>query len=149
MKIRYLLPLLLFTGVACTTLQDRTFSTDGVAIHGYDTVAYFTERRPVKGRSEFKYQYAGASWHFANKKNLDLFVNSPESYAARYGGYCAYAMSKGIVASTVPEAWTIHENKLYLNYSLSVRDTWAKDISGKIKEADGHWAEKLKSIIDT
>lgn len=149
MRVWYLLPLLLILGVGCTTLEARTFSTDDVAIHGYDPVGYFSERRPVKGRSEFTYRYAGATWYFANKSYRDLFIDDPDSYAPQYGGYCAYAMSKGFIASAAPEAWSIHEDKLYLNYSLSVRDTWLEDVPGHVRKADGHWAEKLTSLIKT
>jgi len=149
LSVLYLIPLLLLSGVACATLQDRTFSTDDIAIRGYDPVAYFSEGRPVKGRSEFTYQYDGATWYFANKRNRDLFTADPDSYAPQYGGYCAYAMSKGFIASTAPEAWSIHEDKLYLNYSLSVRDTWREDVPGNVRKAEGNWVEKLKSFIDT
>jgi YHS domain-containing protein len=148
MRILFLLLPLLLAGVACATLENRTFSTDDGAIRGYDPVAYFSERRPVKGQPEFTHQYAGATWYFANQTNRDLFADDPESYVPQYGGYCAYAMSKGYIASTDPEAWTIHDNKLYLNYSLSVRESWLEDVPGNVRKADGHWAEKLKSGID-
>ena len=59
----------------------------GVAIKGYDTVAYFTEGRAVKGKKQFEYQWQGAKWRFANQKNLEMFTNDPDKYAPRYGGY--------------------------------------------------------------
>ncbi|CUS38863.1 YHS domain-containing (seleno)protein [Candidatus Nitrospira nitrificans] len=148
MRLLYFLTLLVFICVGCTTLESRTFTTDDVAIRGYDPVAYFSQNRPVKGSSQFTHQHAGATWYFENKTNRDLFANAPEAYMPQYGGYCAYAMSKGFIASTVPEAWTIHAGKLYLNYSLRVRDNWLEDLSGKVRKADDHWAEKLKSLAD-
>ena len=63
--------------------------------------------------------------------------------APQYGGYCAYAASKGAIAMTVPEAWTIYDDKLYLNYSESVRDIWRRDIPGNILLADGNWPDIL------
>ncbi|MGE0471267.1 MAG: YHS domain-containing (seleno)protein [Nitrospira sp.] len=148
MRLHYSLALLMFTSVGCTTLESRTFTTDDVAIRGYDPVAYFSQNRPVKGSSQFTHQQAGATWYFENKTNRDLFANAPEAYMPQYGGYCAYAMSKGFIASTAPEAWTIHAGKLYLNYSLRVRDNWLEDLSDNVRKADDHWAEKLKSLAD-
>ena len=149
MRVYYLLPWFLCLSVACTTIQNRTFSTDHVAIRGYDPVSYFKEHRPVKGQSKFMYQHAGATWFFANMNNRNVFADNPDSYAPQYGGYCAYAMSKGFIAPTAPEAWTIHEDKLYLNYGLRVRDTWLEDISKNVRKADEHWVEKLEQLIDT
>jgi len=148
MRLLYVLTLLVCTVVGCTTLESRTFTTDDVAIRGFDPVAYFSQRKPVKGSAQFTHQHAGASWHFENERNRDLFAHAPEAYMPQYGGYCAYAMSKGFIASTAPEAWTIHAGKLYLNYSLRVRANWLEDLSGNIGKADGHWAEKLKSLAD-
>ena len=71
--------------------------------------------------------------------NLELFRNDPERYAPQYGGYCAYAMSKGSYAPSDPQAWTVHEDKLYLNYSKAVRRTWKKDIPAYTRQADRNW----------
>ena len=59
----------------------------GVAVKGYDPVAYFTDAKPVKGRAEFEYHWQGAEWRFANAKHLELFKATPEKYAPQYGGY--------------------------------------------------------------
>lgn len=80
-----------------------------------------------------------AAWHFANRENLDAFKANPAKYALQYGGYCAYAVSRGYTAKGDPIAWTVTGGKLYLNYSLAVRETWAEDISGNIARADGNW----------
>jgi hypothetical protein len=76
-------------------------------------------------------------------ENLALFKSDPAQYAPQYGGYCAYAVSKGATASTEPEAWTIVNGKLYLNFSLSVQKRWRKDIPGHIKAADNNWPDVL------
>ena len=102
-------------------------------------VAYFTAGKAVEGDSGFSHKWNGSEWHFAIAENRDMFAAAPEKYAPQYGGYCAYAVSQGYTASVDPKAWTIVEDKLYLNYSKSVQSTWEKDIPGYITAADGHW----------
>ena len=126
----------------CTTLGTNTFSDTAGAIRGYDPVAYHTEMKPVKGNSLYTFEYNDATWHFASSRNLELFREDPGRYAPQYGGYCAYAMSRGFVVSTDPLAWTIDDEKLYLNYSLNVRRTWLKDVPGYVAKADVHWQKK-------
>lgn len=118
---------------------DAFFNTAGLAIQGYDPVAYFTEGRPVHGSSEFTHDYAGVRWQFASAANRDAFAADPARYAPQYGGYCAWAVSQGYTASTDPAAWRIEGDKLYLNYSRSVQSRWEKDIPGNITKADANW----------
>lgn len=117
----------------------------GNAIKGYDPVAYFTENAAVKGDRDYTYHWNGADWRFSSKQNLDLFVANPTQYAPQYGGYCAWAVSKGYTAKIDPEAWNIVEGKLYLNYSQSVKQTWQQDISGNIAKGDASWPTLLKN----
>lgn len=112
---------------------------DRAAIRGYDPVSYFTERMPVKGSKEFVLKHKGAKWMFSSEHNLKLFEMNPEKYSPQYGGYCAYAVSNGSTASIKPEYFTIHEGKLYLNYSKSVLSKWVKDKDGYIDDADKEW----------
>ncbi len=114
-------------------------SSTGVAINGYDPVAYFTESKPVEGNAENALSWNGATWYFSSAANKSAFEAAPEKYAPQYGGYCAFAVSYGSTASTVPEAWTIVDNKLYLNYSLGVKRQWSTDIPGNIKKANKNW----------
>lgn len=130
---------------ACSTLKTPTFADDMGAIRGYDPVAYHHEMMPVKGDPAFTYEYNDSVWFFSSEDNLATFRSDPERYAPAYGGYCAYAMSKGYVVSTDPQAWTIESDKLYLNYSLGVRETWLKDVPGYIAKADTNWLEKVSS----
>lgn len=115
----------------------------GVAIKGYDPVAYFTEARPLKGDKAFEYEWGGATWRFASEANRAKFAEEPEKFAPQYGGYCAYAVSEGSTAGIDPEAWTIYEGKLYLNYNRKIQATWSEDIPGRIKKADTHWPHLL------
>ncbi len=119
---------------------DEVFVADAVAIRGYDPVAYFTEGAPVKGEPQFRQEWNGATWHFANRENLERFQADPERYAPQFGGFCAFGMSRGYKVGTDPAAFTIHEGKLYLNYSLPVRATWLKDTDAYIDKADANWA---------
>ena len=116
----------------------------GGAIRGFDPVAYFTESKPVEGKKAFSHEWKGATWYFASERNRDLFRADPEKYAPRYGGYCAYAVSRGYTASIVPEAWKIVDGKLYLNYSKGVQRAWEQDIPGNIASADKNWPGLLK-----
>ena len=117
---------------------DKTFF-GGIAIKGYDPVAYFSEGRPMKGSDEFSKEWLGATWHFANAKHKDAFSTNPERYMPQFGGYCSMAMSKGIVKSLDPEAWRIVDGKLYVFASKKGREKWEKDIGGRIAEARGTW----------
>jgi len=107
-------------------------------------VAYFTEGKPVKGSAQHTHQWNGATWRFASATNRDAFAASPEKYAPQYGGYCAYGVAGGYTVSTVPEAWSVVEGKLYLNYSRGVQDSWRKDTSGYIRKANANWPKALE-----
>ncbi|MFQ6022873.1 MAG: YHS domain-containing (seleno)protein [Acidiferrobacterales bacterium] len=115
------------------------FATAEGAIRGHDPVAYFTAGKPVKGDKQYSFEWSGSKWYFASADNRDRFKANPEKYAPQFGGYCAYAVSRGYTATTVPEAWTIVDDKLYLNYSLGVRQRWQRDIGGNIAKANKNW----------
>ncbi|MGM9510900.1 YHS domain-containing (seleno)protein [Larkinella sp. GY13] len=117
------------------------FSTSNKALGGYDPVAYFTEGKPVVGADSLTWTWQGAHWHFASEKNKAAFQAEPERFAPQYGGYCAFGMSKGYKAPTQPDAWTIVDNKLYLNYNQKVRTEWDNDRPGYIQKADMNWVE--------
>ncbi|MEO0637462.1 MAG: YHS domain-containing (seleno)protein [Pseudomonadota bacterium] len=111
----------------------------GTGAGGFDVVAYFTEGQPVEGSTDHIAEHDGAQWRFASAANKELFMADPTRYAPQYGGHCAYAAAKGYVAKGVPEAWTVHDDKLYLNFSLSVRDLWLQDVPGNIEKGDANW----------
>jgi hypothetical protein len=112
---------------------------DDVAIKGYDTVAYFTAGKALKGNKSFTFKWHDMTWHFLTKENRDLFATSPEKYAPQYDGYCAWAMTEARKALTDPEVWTIVNGKLYLNCSRTAYEKWSRDIPGNIKKADTNW----------
>lgn len=117
----------------------------GVAIEGYDPVAYFTEGAAKEGKSEFSYDWNGATWRFSSDENRSLFQRNPEKYAPQYGGYCAYAVSQNSTASIEPEQWTIVDEKLYLNYNADIRTKWRAKKEEFIKNADENWPQLLKN----
>lgn len=110
-----------------------------LAVAGYDTVAYFTEHKPVKGNKRFVTEYKGAEWRFKNADNLAMFKADPEKYAPQYGGYCAWAVAMNDTAKGDPLQWTVHSGKLYLNYDTEIQTKWLKDKEGFINAADKNW----------
>ena len=123
-------------------------SSDGIAIGGYDTVAYFTDAKATRGSDEFSYVWLGATWHFASAKHRDLFVSDPVKYAPQYGGYCSDAMVDGITANTNPEAWRIVEGKLYLNASKVGLLEWESNVTEEIERADSQWGVIKAHLTD-
>lgn len=128
--------------VGCASVEKRTFSTEDGAIRGYDPVAYFTESKPVKGSESINAKHESGIFHFSSEENLTLFKENPEKFAPQYGGFCAYAMANGFDVSSDPNAWTIRDDKLYLNYSLGVRKTWLKKPGEYIVKGDRNWNKK-------
>lgn len=127
-------------GAALADVVNQT-TFGGVAIDGYDPVAYFTEGMPVEGSSEHAHDWMGAEWHFASAEHLAMFRENPEKYAPKYGGYCAWAVSQGYTADIDPDAWRIVDGALYLNYSQDIQTRWEQDIPGNIRAADANWPE--------
>ena len=112
---------------------------NGVAVKGYDVVAYFTQSKAVKGSPAFTHQWMGATWQFASAGDRDTFAAEPAKYAPQYGGYCAYGVSQNHAVSIDPEAWRIIDGKLYLNYSKGVQQKWLQDPPKRIEEANRNW----------
>lgn len=123
----------------CANRSEVFVSADGVAVNGYDVVAYFDRERAVQGLRDWQYDWRGATWRFSTAANRDLFMRNPGKYAPQYGGYCAFGMSNGYKAATDPEAWTLVDGKLYLNYNLDVRAEWFADKELRIEKADSNW----------
>jgi YHS domain-containing protein len=111
----------------------------GVAIHGYDPIAYFVEGGPRKGRPELALDHAGARWLFSSEANRERFRAEPEKYLPAYGGYCAFGVAQGYLVKIDPDAWAIVDGRLYLNYDRSVARTWRKDVPGYVAKADANW----------
>ena len=120
---------------AATFNQDRS----GVAVEGTDVVAYFTEGKATSGSAAFTHDWQGATWQFASAEHRDLFAANPERYAPQYGGYCAFAVAHGSRAGIDPEAWSIVDDKLYLNLSPGIQRRWNAKRDHFIERADANW----------
>ena len=129
----------LVAGHSLSAQQSPVFVQADKAIRGFDPVAYFTEGKPVQGKEELTYTWNNGNWYFSSRQNLDSFKTNPEKFAPQYGGYCAYGLSNGYKAPTSPDAWTIENGKLYLNYNIKVRELWDKERKERIEKADKNW----------
>ncbi len=114
-------------------------SREGIAIRGYDPVAYFRDGGPRRGKPEFSVSHGGATWRFASAEHKALFEADPQRYLPAYGGFCAYGTSRGYLVKIEPEAWSIVDGRLYLNYDLDVRTTWLENTRKFIARAEGNW----------
>ena len=114
-----------------------------VSISGYDPVAYFTDGKPVQGKTEFEYSWHKLRWRFASDEHRQSFAKDPDHYAPQYDGYCAMGVSDGEAGhkDTVdPEAWAIVDGKLYLTHVPQAMDAWRQNPAEFIKQADENWA---------
>ena len=116
----------------------------GVAVGGYDPVAYFTQGKPVRGSKDITLNHEGAQWRFASEANRTAFAADPAKYAPKYGGHCAWAAAEGYKAKGDPAYWNIVDGRLYLNFNGRIQSRWERDIPGFIKKGDSNWP-KLKS----
>ncbi|HEY4967885.1 MAG TPA: YHS domain-containing (seleno)protein [Puia sp.] len=121
--------------------KSPVYAPKGIALDGYDAVAFFTQGKPVKGSSVYALQWNSAQWLFADQTNLESFKKTPEKYAPQYGGYCAYGAAQGHKAPVEIDTWSIVGNKLYLNYNQKVKSTWLKDEGAYIETANKNWLQ--------
>lgn len=112
---------------------------DGLAIEGHDPVAYFTQNAAVMGSDKISVMHEGAKYYFSSAENLKKFQSSPAKYLPAYGGFCAFAVSRGATSSVEPDKFTIVKGKLYLNYSGNVQTVWREDVPGNISKANKNW----------
>ena len=111
----------------------------GVAVKGYDPVAYFNDGKPVKGSPEHAFKWQGATWRFVSEEHRDAFMREPTKYAPQYGGYCAFAVSQGSIVDIDPNQWKIVNGRLYLNANVLAQTLWAHEPEGHIKKGDANW----------
>lgn len=129
--------------IAADPVKPVNTDSSGLAIKGYDPVAYFTESKPVKGDKAFQAKHEGATYRFGSATNRDLFVANPGKYLPQYGGYCAWAVSKGHTAGISPNAWKVVDGKLYLNHPLA-KGKFEKNHATAIPQADRNWPKLLQ-----
>lgn len=118
----------------------------GVALHGHDAVAYFTEGRAVPGVAAFEHIWSGARWRFATAANRDRFAKAPAQFAPQFGGYCAWAVSNNYTADIDPAAFSVVDGRLYLNYSTWVQARWRLDRDANIAKGQHNWPALLAKV---
>src|SRR5258707_733742 len=130
--------LLLTFGLALSAFaQSKTLlnlDKTGVAIQGYDPVAFFTDNKPLKGKPEFPARHNGALYYFASKEHRELFKSDPAKYEPVFGGYCAFGVSKGKLVEIEVDAFQIVNGRLLLQYSKGVRDDFNKDTKANLDQ---------------
>jgi YHS domain-containing protein len=127
-------------GAAEQTAIPAVNAEGGLAVKGYDPVAYFTGGKPTPGTDLYTTDWKGARYRFASAENRDLFVATPEKYAPQYGGYCAYAISVNRIADIDPDEWAVVDGKLYLNNNAVAQVLWSADRRASITAGDRYWA---------
>jgi enamine deaminase RidA (YjgF/YER057c/UK114 family) len=142
-------PAVTSVGLLLATLLSSTARGDEarLSVGGYDTVAYFTDGKPVQGRPDLEYLWHRLRWRFASLAHRDLFAKDPEHYAPQYDGYCALGVASGAEAhkDTVdPNAWAIIDGKLYLVHDQHWLKVWQQKPKVNIRRADQDWGVVTK-----
>jgi YHS domain-containing protein len=112
---------------------------DGLALQGYDPVAYFTDNKPAKGNPKFQSEYEGAKYFFVSAEHKMLFDVNPAKFAPAYGGYCGYAASIGKVRPANPLIWSIVDGQLIVQHTKAAAGLWEKNVPGNKAKADKYW----------
>lgn len=131
----------LFTGAVQAKDLVNVSGASGVAINGYDPVAFFTEKKPVNGDPSISSNYKGATYFFSSKKNKEVFVDEPSKYAPQCGGFCAYGVSVNALFPIDVTTWQIQDEKLYFNLNPAILELFNKDPKGNITKANKNWPE--------
>jgi len=123
-------------------------NSEGLAIRGYDPVAFFTDGRPTVGSPAHQLMWNGATWRFASAAALEAFKSDPERYAPQFGGYCAWAVSQHYLAPGDPNYWKIVNGKLYLNANARAKELWEEDQAAAIARGHANWPAVLSDNQD-
>ena len=111
----------------------------GIALGGFDPVAYFVDADAMRGKGEFEHTFAGVVWRFRNEGNRAAFADNPEVYMPRFGGYDPVAVARGVGVPGDPRLWLIVENRLYLFYTPEARTAFGDDPKGLLGVAEHSW----------
>lgn len=131
---------------AAVTERVITDRHTGLAMDGYDPVAYFTDSRPKMGRPEFEYRFKGVIWRFSNEGNRDAFAENSDVYVPRFGGYDPIAIARGVAVPGNPTLWVVAHERLYLFYSNDARESFNADVTGAVAAADAAWPGVSQSL---
>ena len=124
---------------AKSPIPSLNLSNSGLALRGYDPVAYFNSNKPIRGKSSISTKNAGATYYFSSEANKKQFLKNPRKYLPAYGGYCAYGTAVGAKVDGDPNIWHIVNGRLYLNITRPIDRTWKRNRAGYIKKANSIW----------
>lgn len=133
--------------LAGTSEAGQFYERQGVAIDGFDPVAYFEDHKAVKGLSSLSHRYKGSTFLFASAAHREAFAQTPERFAPQFGGFCAYGVAEGVKAAVAGEIWEIVEGKLYLNHDPQVQTKWKARRVALLRAAEANWP-KVESSTD-
>ncbi|MDM5147459.1 YHS domain protein [Candidatus Persebacteraceae bacterium Df01] len=111
----------------------------GLGADGYDVISYFNDSKAVKGNEIYEEEWGGVLWRFISHKNRKQFFQDPQRYIPQYGGHCAYGVAQGYLVRGDPMAWSIRDDKLYLNYSQGIRTAWLANAQEFIRRSELSW----------
>ncbi|MCZ7657737.1 MAG: hypothetical protein M5U07_07695 [Xanthobacteraceae bacterium] len=131
---------------AATTERIVTDWRTGLAIFGYDPVAYFTDAKPTRGLAAFELRHAGVIWRFRNAGNRAAFAADPDIYMPRFGGYDPVGVARGVATPGHPDLWVRAGNRLYLFHTAEDRDSFAKNPAPMIGAAEVRWPDLLRVL---
>ena len=126
----------LFLGLSALA---QTGDDDRLALKGYDPVAYFTDKRPIVGDSQYQHEWDGAIYRFASAKHLELFKADPDRYLPQYHNWCAASVAKGEKVRPNPENWLVVDGRLYLFGKSIGPDLMKADPAAMKRDADRNW----------
>lgn len=133
--------------VAQAPVQERelvNLDSRGVALQGYDPVSFFTAGAPVKGRPALSVRHGRATYHFSTEENRAAFEAEPSRYTPQFGGFCAWAVSRGYTAKVEIDTWQVVDGRLILNYNSGVKQKFNEDQAGNLRRADGNWPDLVR-----
>ena len=123
----------------------NTAGASGIAVGGFDTVAFFTDKKPVNGDPGISSTYQDATYIFATKEHKELFDASPDKYVPQCGGFCAFGVSvKALFPVDIVNTWQVREGKLYFNLNKSILKSFNKDFEGNVAKAAKNWPDLVE-----
>lgn len=116
-------------------------SSTGLALQGYDPVAYFTDSQATPGNWKITATHNDATYRFISEEHKEAFLANPDAYLPQYGGYCAFGAAMGYKFDGDPQQWKVVDGELFLNLSADIQEKWSEDIPGYVAKADTNWTE--------
>lgn len=116
----------------------------GYAIEGYDAVSFFLNNEPLQGAMTYSVVWKGATWLFSSAEHQAMFEANPRAYAPKFGGYCAYGVSRGNLVSGNPTSFEIRDGALYMLHSPAIQTRWNTSAEALLLDAQQNWPDILR-----